>query len=130
MTHRGEIVEKVVRRSAYPLTKLADKLNISRNTLYNSFKSANLNYCFIQEVGKIVHYDFSVDFSEIQKEEHARGEKNNELIRIEIKYSNLLEKRIKLLGLPVKVASQAEQYFLKQKLNELTEEIIQSKHNP
>jgi hypothetical protein len=73
MSHRGEIVEKVVRKSGYALTKLVDRLDISRNTLYNKFNNASLSYRFIQEVGHTLHYNFSFDFPEMSKEEHATG---------------------------------------------------------
>jgi len=129
MIHRGEIVEKVVRKSGYSLTKLADKLEISRNTLYNRFQNANLSYRFIREVGRVLHYDFSAHFPEMSKEGYAEGNKNNDLIRIEIKYSNLLEKHIKLLELLVKVANEAENHSLKQELNKLIREIMQDNHN-
>jgi hypothetical protein len=121
MIHRGEIVEKVVRKSGYALTKLAGKLEISRNTLYNKFQDANLSYRFIGEVGRVLHYDFSLDFPEMLKEEYATGKKNNDLISIEIKYSNLLEKHIKLLEILVKVANHSENHSLKQELNKLME---------
>ncbi|MHB9146883.1 MAG: helix-turn-helix domain-containing protein [Candidatus Amoebophilus sp.] len=122
MIHRGEIVEKVVRKNGYSLTKLAGKLEISRNTLYNKFQDANLSYRFIGEVGRILHYDVSLDFPEMLKEEFATGKKNNDLISIEIKYSNLLEKHIKLLELLVKVANEAEAYALKQEINKFMDD--------
>jgi hypothetical protein len=124
MIHRGEIVEKVVRRSGLSLTKLANKLEISRKTLYNKFDSASLSYRFIQEIGRAIHYDFSLDFPEMPKEDHAIGKKDNDLISLESKYSNLLEKHIKLLEILVKVANQDEQHSLKQELNKLMEETI------
>ena len=74
MIHRGQIVEKIVRKSGYSLTKLADKLKISRNTLYNRFDNANLGYRFIIEVGNIIHYDFTIDFPEMKKEPKIMGE--------------------------------------------------------
>ncbi|ACE06260.1 hypothetical protein Aasi_0893 [Candidatus Amoebophilus asiaticus 5a2] len=129
MIHRGQIVEKVVRRSGFSLTKLAAKLEISRNTLYNKFNNANLSYRLIQEIGQAIHYDFSLDFPEMPKEEYATGIKNNGLISIEIKYSNLLEKHIKLLELLVKVANEAEVHSLKQELNKFIREIMQDNHN-
>jgi plasmid maintenance system antidote protein VapI len=65
--HRGEIVEKILRKSGYSLTKVAKKLGISRNTLYNRFKNANLSYHFMMEVGKIIYYDFTIDFPEMKE---------------------------------------------------------------
>jgi len=123
MIHRGEIVENVVRRSGFSLTKLASKLEISRNTLYNKFRNANLGYRLIQEIGQAIHYDFSLDFPEMPKEEYVTGKKDNHLITLESKYAVLLEKHIKLLEILVKIANEAEAYSLKQQLNKLIEEV-------
>ncbi|MEL6606959.1 MAG: helix-turn-helix domain-containing protein, partial [Bacteroidota bacterium] len=49
--HRGEIVEEAVRRSGFSIKKLAERLKISRNTLYNRFKEPELSYDFIAAVG-------------------------------------------------------------------------------
>jgi transcriptional regulator with XRE-family HTH domain len=124
MIHRGEIVEKFVRKSGYSLSKLAEKLHISRNTLYNRFSNANLSYGFIQEVGAVINYDFSLDFPEMPKDEQATENKNSMLRHIENKYSILLEKHIKLLEILVKLANQAENHSLKQEINKFMEEII------
>ena len=123
MIHRGQIVENVVRRSGFSLTKLASKLEISRNTLYNKFRNANLGYRLIQEIGQAIHYDFSLDFPEMPKEEYVTGKKDNHLITLESKYAVLLEKHIKLLEILVKIANEAEAYSLKQQLNKLIEEV-------
>ena len=124
MIHRGQIVENVVRRSGFSLTKLAAKLEISRNTLYNKFNNANLSYRLIQEIGHAIHYDFSLDFPEMTKEEYTTGKKDNHLITLESKYAVLLEKHIKLLEILVKIANQAEHHSLKQELDKLMEEGI------
>ena len=63
--HRGELVEKVLRKRGHSLTEVAKKLGISRNTLYNRFKDPHLSYQFIREVGKSIFYDFTIDFAEI-----------------------------------------------------------------
>ena len=123
MIHRGQIVENVVRRSGFSLTKLASKLEISRNTLYNKFRNANLSYRLIQEIGQAIHYDFSLDFPEMPKEEYVTGKKDNHLITLESKYAILLEKHIKLLEILVKIANEADAHSLKQQLNKLIEEI-------
>jgi transcriptional regulator with XRE-family HTH domain len=124
MIHRGEIVEKFVRKSGYSLSKLADKLHISRNTLYNKFGSANLSYRFIQEVGVIINYDFSFDFPEMPKDEQTTGKKSDMLRQIESKYSILLEKHIKLLEVLVNLANQTDNQSLKQEISKFMEEII------
>jgi len=123
MIHRGQIVENVVRRSGFSLTKLAAKLEISRNTLYNKFRNANLNYRLIQEIGLAIHYDFYLDFPEMPKEEYTTGKKDNHLITLESKYAVLLEKHIKLLEILVKLANEAEKPSLKQELNKFIEEV-------
>jgi hypothetical protein len=108
MIHRGEIVEKRVRRSGYKLVKLAEKLNVSRNILYNKFKDANLNYHFIIEVGKVLHYDFSRDFPEIRPGMGLQGEKADSVLKVENKYLHLLEKYTHLFEKLVKIANEYE----------------------
>lgn len=131
MIHRGQIVEKIIRKSGYSLTKLAASLKISRNTLYNRFYNANLGYRFIMDVGNIIHYDFTLDFPEMKKEpklmaDHQvlppiREDKSAELWRIESKYVNLLEKYNKLLAILVKVSNENELHELKKELLVLIE---------
>ncbi|MEM9417185.1 MAG: helix-turn-helix domain-containing protein, partial [Bacteroidota bacterium] len=104
--HRGEILEAVVRRSGYSLKFLADRLGISRNTLYNRFKEHDLSYDFILQVGGIIHYDFTYEYPEIKttfslaKNQHAA-----ELWRLEQKYRRLPERYNKLLSFLVKTAN-------------------------
>jgi len=131
MIHRGHIVEKIVRKSGYSLTKLAEKLGISRNTLYNRFDNANLGYRFIMDVGNIIHYDFTLDFPEMKKESNLAGDysmsvpkredKAADLWRIEGKYTHLLEKYTKLLGILVKIANENELHTLKKEIVNLLE---------
>jgi hypothetical protein len=66
--HRGQIVEKAIYKSGYPITKLAKKLEITCNTLYNKLKDRNLDYRFIRKVGAIIFHDFSIDFPEMKQE--------------------------------------------------------------
>jgi uncharacterized protein YdcH (DUF465 family) len=128
--HRGEIVEKVMRRSGYSLTKLAAKLDISRNTLYNRFKDADLSYTFIMEVGKVIHYDFSVHFPEMQeilvltnKDFPQYGEQQlATLWRLESRYARLLEKYNKLLEIVISVVDANELHDIRQEIEQLTKE--------
>ncbi len=113
MSHKGQIVEKVIRRSGYSITRLAKKLVISRNTLYNRFENANLSYRFIMEVGNAIHYDFTVDFPTMKEEIEAMGDipihsvdrGTLEIWRAESKYILLLEKYTKLLSILAKLAN-------------------------
>jgi len=105
--HRGEIVEKVLRKSGYSLTKVAKKLSISRNTLYNRFTYANLNYQFIMKVGKIIYYDFTIDFPEMKEEVDLLDKTPiSEPVSMGGKYIHLLEKYNSLLAVLVETANQ------------------------
>ena len=131
MKHKGHIVERVVRKSGYSITGLAKRLGISRNTLYNRFDNPNLGYRFIIEVSNIIHYDFTLDFPEIKEEAEISGESPvpsidrgaAELLKMEEKYINLLERFSKLLGILVKLANQNELHTLKKEIVEFTEEV-------
>lgn len=120
--HRGEILEMAVRKSPYPIKALAEKLGISRNTLYNKFREHNLNYDFILKVGDIIHYDFKDDFPELKTTvpihiaKHAR-----ELWKLERRYLQLLERYDKLFSLLVKLTHEHGLDALKQEIDQLTE---------
>ena len=47
MQHKGEIVEKAVRDSGMPLTKLSAKMHKSRRWMYNAFENENLSIDYI-----------------------------------------------------------------------------------
>jgi len=123
MTHKGKIVENIIRKSGYSLTKLAEKLGISRNTLYKRFQNPNLDYGFILEVGNCIYYDFSNDFPEMKQSTTGLPDwntfptnntsKSAEIWKMENKYANLLEKYNKLLEMLVKISNQNELHNLK-----------------
>lgn len=126
--HRGEIVEEVVRRSGFPITRLAERLKISRNTLYNRFRSPDLSYEFISAVSDIIHYNFSLDFPELIENETSEGssqytERNTiELLRLERKYRDLLERYNKLLVILATVANTNELETLKKEITRFLED--------
>jgi len=130
MNHRGQIVEKIIRRSGYSITRLAKKLGISRNTLYNRFESSNLGYRFIMEVGNVIHYDFTVDFPEMKEEIELMGDipirsidrETVELWKAEGKYIVLLEKYTKLLGMLAKLANENTLTTLKKEILDFIEQ--------
>ncbi len=112
--HRGEIVEDIVRKSGFSLKKLSERLKISRNTLYNRFRDPELSYEFITTVGKIVHYNFTVDFPELETELNNQahdpwvqyGDNDvAELLKQEKKYSQLLERYNYLLTMLVRITN-------------------------
>jgi hypothetical protein len=67
MQHKGQILEKAVRESGMPLTKLTKRLNKSRRWIYNAFENPNVSIDYILEIGKIIHHDFSEDIAELKK---------------------------------------------------------------
>ena len=120
--HRGEILEKAVRKSTYPIKALAEKLGISRNTLYNKFREHNLNYDFVLKVGDIIYHDFKDDFPELKTTipihiaKHAR-----ELRKLERNYVQLLERYEKLFGFLVKLTHEYGLDALRQEIDQLAE---------
>jgi hypothetical protein len=118
--HRGEIVEKVVRRSGYPLTKLSSRLGISRNTLYNRFLYPNLSGQFISEVGKLIHHDFTVEFPELKKETSLMGQ--DAVLQLERNHELLAKRFSKLLAIVQAMAQANKFYHLQQELEELQKE--------
>jgi hypothetical protein len=131
MTHRGQTVEKVIRRSGYPITKLAKKLGISRNTIYNKFSNADLDYHFIMEIGSIIHYDFTISFPEIKEENEQKEDipfrsidrETAELWKAEAQYIGLLEKYTKLLSILAKLANENTLNGLKKEILEFIEQV-------
>ncbi len=67
MIHRGEIIEKVVRDSAYPISKIAQKLGKSRRHIYNIFENNKVPWDTIREIGIIIGHDFSKEFEELNE---------------------------------------------------------------
>lgn len=67
MQHKGEIVEKAVRQSGMPLTKLVKRLGKSRKWIYNAFENPHLSIDYILEIGSIIHYDFSTEIKELNQ---------------------------------------------------------------
>lgn len=122
--HRGEIVEDAVRRSGFSIKKLSERLGISRNTLYNRFREPELSYAFIIAVGNIIHYNFSLDFAELQVEDNEVNEGPLRytdqdaiaLLRLEKKYTNLLERYNKLLSILVRLANANEPQTLRKEI--------------
>jgi plasmid maintenance system antidote protein VapI len=62
MDSRGEIVKQVVSKSGVTITRLAEKLNISRTQLYADFSNPEMSFDRILAIGKILRHDFSKDF--------------------------------------------------------------------
>ena len=98
MQHKGEIVEKAVRASGYPITKLASKMRKSRRWMYLVFENPNVTIDHILEIGTIIHHDFSEEIHELKrksKEVHEPSFPYNEdedtIEHWKVKYYDLLE---------------------------------------
>jgi hypothetical protein len=104
--HKGKILEKAVRESGIPLTKLTKRINKSRRWIYNAFENPNLSIEYIIEIGEIIHYDFSEVLVELKKfkisalkstpsadQEYPEYWKNKYLELLE-KYNQILERKL------------------------------------
>lgn len=67
MEHKGEIVEKAIRQSGYPITKLAKKIGKTARWMYYQFENNNMSIDYILQIGECIHYDFSNDIKELKK---------------------------------------------------------------
>jgi lambda repressor-like predicted transcriptional regulator len=122
--HRGEIVEDAVRKSGFSLKKLSERLGISRNTLYNRFKEPELRYEFIIAVGNVIHYNFELDFAELRTDANEISEgpisyierDAVELLKLKKKYTDLLERYNKLLGILVRLANANELQIVRKEI--------------
>ncbi len=65
MQHKGEIIEKAVRDSGYPITKLAKKMGKSRRWVYQIFESQNVPVDYVMEIGRIIYHDFAEEMKDL-----------------------------------------------------------------
>ena len=68
MASRGEIVQQVVRESGFSVTRLAQKINISRAQLYLDFANPEMSFDRILAIGKVLRHDFSQEFKDLSPE--------------------------------------------------------------
>jgi len=65
LIHKGEILEKAVRKTEFPIKLLAKRLGKSRRHIYHLFERREISIEVLIQVGKIIQYDFSDDFAEL-----------------------------------------------------------------
>ena len=65
--HRGEMMKEAIKASGVAVGVVAEKLGISRKTLYNKFKESSIPYSFILKLGEVIHHDFSQEFPHLGK---------------------------------------------------------------
>lgn len=118
--HRGEILEMAVRKGPYSIKTLAQKLGISRNTIYNKFKEHDLDYAFILQVGDIIHYNFKAALPGLKTTVPIQLEKHTiELRQFEKNYIQLLERHEKLLRFLIRITHDYGFDKLKKEIDQL-----------
>jgi len=128
--HQGEIIRGAIRRSGFPITKVAKCLKISINTLYIRLKEPELSYEFVTAVSNTIHYNFAIYFPELQAADHEIDEgpinyidrDTVELLKLGEKYTGLLERYNKLLAILTKLAIINELQTLKEEILKLLED--------
>ena len=114
MIHKGQIIEKAVRTSGFSVTELAKRLKKSRRYVYNVFEKQDVSTDVLVQIGKIIHYDFSIDLKDLMPlrydlngnsfsggDNHKSGNGNAEFWKN--KYLDVLEKYNSLLAEKVEV---------------------------
>ena len=67
MQHKGSILEKAVRESGLPITRIAKKIGKTARWMYFLFNNPNAPLHYILSIGEIIHYDFSHEINELKK---------------------------------------------------------------
>lgn len=125
--HRGQVVEDIVRKSGFPLSKIAERLKISRRTLYQWFTYPELSIEKIARIGRIINHDFSEELTEmsifVNEDEHKYGRamsgdykkilsERDEYLKL---YHDLVEKHTKVLEELVELQKEVTSLKLKAK---------------
>ncbi len=101
MEHRGEIIEKAIRRSGIPLTSIARKIGKSRQWVYLLFQNPNVSLNIVVQIGKIIYYDFSSEIKGLNTVNENFREPNydntNDDDNWKEKYYQLMEEYLQLL---------------------------------
>src|SRR5215216_1964680 len=111
--HRGEVLQTVVSDSGMSITLLVKRAGYSRSSYYNHILDPQLDLGILEQYGKVLKHDFSINFPEISNQVlHEDPEEYNKPATIEQavkqaerwkekyyavleKYHQLLEERIK-----------------------------------
>lgn len=65
--HLGQILEKAIRQSNYPISKLAKKIGYTRQHMYNLFSQQQVDLELLEEIGKVIRFDFSQHIKALKK---------------------------------------------------------------
>jgi hypothetical protein len=106
--HRGEVLQTAVTESGLSITSLVKRVGYSRSSYYNHILDPQLDFGILEQYGKVLKHDFSINFPEINNqllqedpEEYNRPVTIEQAIktaeRWKEKYYTLLEKYQELL---------------------------------
>jgi hypothetical protein len=106
--HRGEVLQSAVNKSGISITIASKKAGYSRSSYYNHILDPQLDFSILNDYGKAIRHDFSVDIPEMEKftvEEDSEvyvkpgtlEQAIREMEKWRQKYYSLLEKYHKLI---------------------------------
>ena len=65
--HLGELLEKAIRQNEYPISKIAKRIGYTRQHMYNLFQQPQIDLLLLEEIGNIIHVDFSESVKSLKK---------------------------------------------------------------
>lgn len=68
MIHRGKLLEKKIRKSGIAIKTVAEKLHITRQTLYKWFEQEDLGNKYFKQVSEIIGVSFATELPELVSE--------------------------------------------------------------
>jgi DNA-binding Lrp family transcriptional regulator len=99
--HQGKIIKAAILKVGIPFSVVANRMNVSRSTLYSRFTQATLEERFILRLGYVIKYDFSSEFPHLKKSHEKISEVEDGRVFYSKKYvkqlKDLKEAYIKLL---------------------------------
>ena len=95
--HIGNIVENAVRKSEYPISRLAKRIGYTRQHMYNIFQQHRVDLALVEEIGKVIGHDFSEEIRTLKKYQPAEPEVYTSVKEMPGAYEKLEKKYIALL---------------------------------
>ena len=122
--HRGKVVYDAIKSKGYSFNYVANKLEITRNSLYNYLKAEEMPYDIIIKISNIIHFDFRDSIPEIYEKSYQKDlapyeNKNEQQAKIvKIKYSNLVTHYNSLLKFLLDLANNYDLKDLKEEIKD------------
>ncbi len=70
-TNRGGALEAAVRKKGYPVSHLAERLGVSRSTLYQYFKKEDLDIETVDRAAKVIGWDYVREFKGLSEDVYS-----------------------------------------------------------